>query len=100
MSADGAARCGIVYLAHRSTGHAGPHDEAWTGYWERRRPPGVLGEGSWTSAAEAIAWARARCDTVILRVGVPGVVYSAGDSPPDDEDLPAWPPADAHLYDP
>lgn len=91
---------GTVYLAHRSTGSVGPHDEPWTGYWERQDPPGMLGEGSWWSAAEAVAWARERCDTVIVRVGVPGAVYSAGARQDPREDLPAWPPDDADRFDP
>ncbi len=103
MTIDGSipvSRAGVVYLGHRSAGLVGPSGESWTGYWERQDPPGMLAEGSWQSAVDAVAWARARCDVVIVRVGLPGTLFSAGDRQPQDEELPVWPPNDADRFDP
>jgi hypothetical protein len=90
-------RQGVVYLAHRSV-WTGPHGEPWSGYWERSDPPGVLGEGSWDSADAAVAWGRDRCDVVIVRLGTPPRLFSAGSRQPDGEELPAWPPADLDQF--
>jgi hypothetical protein len=96
------SRGGVVYLTHRSAGHEELADEgmAWIGHWERVDPPGMLGEGVWTSAAEAIAWARERCDAVIIRVDLPGRQYSAGNRQWWDDKLPEWPPEDVDRFDP
>jgi hypothetical protein len=95
-----ARRGGVVYLVHHSAMPAGPHEQPWTGYWEREDPPGMLAEGSWHSAAGAVAWARERCDAVIVRVGLPGELFSAGERQPPGENLPEWPPGDADRFDP
>jgi hypothetical protein len=95
-----AARSGAVYLIHGSAGWQDPNDQPWSGYWERGTPPGVLGEGAWPSAHEAVAWGRDRCDVVIVRLGTPPRVFSAGSHQPDGETLPAWPPPDLDSFNP
>ena len=62
-------------------------------------PPGMLGEGAWRTAAEAIAWGREQCDVVIARLDRPPRDFSAGAAAPRGEDLPPWPPGDADRFD-
>jgi hypothetical protein len=94
-------RGGVVFLVHRSAG-SGPEsdDRAWSGYWERVDPPGMLAEGEWDSAADAIAWGRERTDEIVLRVDLPGRQYFAGPPHADRQGLIAWPPEDADRFDP
>lgn len=73
---------------------------AWSGYWERMDPPGMLDEGEWNSAAAAIAWGRERSDEVVIRIDLPGRQYFAGAPKADREGLPTWPPDDVIRFDP
>jgi cytidine deaminase len=67
----------------------------WTGYWERSsgtggEPAGILEEApTWPDVVDALAWARARTQRVVV-VDADGATYWAGrgDPPPD---LPRWP---------
>ena len=95
----GSAR-GVVYLAHRSSGGGDPRGPAWSGDWERWDPPGVLGEGSWATAGEAIDWARERSAVVIVRVDMPPRLFRGADVDPPGESLAAWPPPDVDRFDP
>ena len=92
-------RSGVVFLVHRSTSGS-DEDPAWSGYWERMDPPGMLAEGVWDSAAAALAWGRARSDEVVIRIDLPGRQYFAGAPQADREGLPAWPPEDVEQFDP
>lgn len=51
------------------------------------------GGPGWPTAELAVAWGRERADVVLIRIGVPGTYYSAGDSEPTDEQLPRWDPS-------
>jgi cytidine deaminase len=91
-------------LAFRGKGTVFVHPDVaggqrvWTGYWERSTgtgddPPGILEEApTWPSAAEAVAWGRARTPRVVV-VDADGTTSWAGvgDGPAD---LPQWPSAE------
>jgi cytidine deaminase len=67
----------------------------WTGYWERSsgtggEPAGILEEApTWPDVVDALAWARARTQRVVV-VDADGVTHWAGrGDPPADQ--PRWP---------
>jgi hypothetical protein len=93
-------RAGVVFLVHCSSGGSAPNGFAWSGYWDAWSPPDLLDEGAWATATEAIAWARARCDVIIVRVDMPPRLFSAGALVPKNESLAEWPPADVDRFDP
>lgn len=86
------SRDGIVYLAEDAFDDVtDPPAPAFYGHWELVDPPTFLEQGpGWASAEEAIAWGRARADIVLIRIGMPGTYYTAGNR--RDESLPEWPP--------
>ena len=56
-------------------------------------PPALIEEGpGWPTADMAIAWGRQRADIVLIRIGVPGTYYSAGDIDPVGDHPLHWPP--------
>jgi cytidine deaminase len=69
----------------------------WTGYWERSsgsgaEPAGILEEAPiWPSAAEAVAWGRARTPRVVV-VAADGETYWAGEGDPPAEIGRRWAP--------
>ena len=88
-SGDG-PRTGIVYITDDATGFQGPRGEPYFGHWEGIEDgrPALLEEAAWWSVEEAVVWARARAEVVVVRLGDPEVVYSAGDQPPTGSALP------------
>jgi hypothetical protein len=49
--------------------------------------------GPWTSADEAVSWARDRAEQVVVTYGYADeTVFSAGSVPYTEESLPQWPP--------
>jgi hypothetical protein len=88
-------RDGIVFIAE-DVGDAPDPGFLFTGHWESLEPPRLLESGpGWASADAAIEWGRARADIVLIRIGMPGRYYSAGQRQPRGEPLPEWPPAGA-----
>jgi hypothetical protein len=88
-----APRDGIVYIAE-DVAEATEPGSRFVGHWEALDPPYLLESGpGWATAEAAIRWGRARADVVLVRLGVPGTYYSAGDRQLLGEPLPEWPPA-------
>jgi hypothetical protein len=88
-------RHGIVYLAEEVPDEgASSLTPRFRGHWESMDPPRLLETGpGWETAGSAIIWGRARAEVVLIRIGMPGTSYSAGDErPPGEEHLPTWPP--------
>lgn len=73
----------------------------WRGHVESYEDPSYNKDGKtgldgdyWASVEDAIAWARARTEIILVRIG--NTHYSAGPLHAEDEDdepLPLWPPA-------
>lgn len=67
----------------------------WDAHWEVNLPAGLVysedGPRGTTDVDAAIAWGQVRARTVLVRAGVSGTYYSAGEADPD-EPLPRWPP--------
>lgn len=91
-------RKGIVYIAEDGDKERLPRSPRFHGHWESVEPPALLESGpGWANVELAIVWGRERADVVLVRLGVPGTYYSAGDRQPQQgEPLPEWPPA-SHL---
>lgn len=88
-------RDGIVYISEEAPDEgASSRTPRFRGHWESVDPPGLLEAGpGWETADSAIAWGRARADVVLIRIGMPGTYYSAGEErPPREEHMPTWPP--------
>ena len=86
------SRDGVVFLAEVvDFDDPDPATPGFYGHWELIDPPTFLERGpGWASAEAAIDWGRSRADIVLIRIGLPGTYYSAGDR--RDESLPEWPP--------
>jgi hypothetical protein len=85
-------RAGVVYIAEIVPDNPDPHGARFRGHWERQDSPRMIEKGpEWPSADLAIAWGRERCDVVLIRIGEPGIYYSAGDIDPLGTPLPRWP---------
>ena len=92
-----AARCDddTVYIGE----NADPDDlMLWTGRFRGYLDRGRRCEAEFDdlSAEDAIAWGRARCAVVLIRLG-DGDYYSAGELNPDPDELPEWPPEGLRL---
>jgi hypothetical protein len=88
------ARHGIVYIAQDAPDLVDHRAPRFIGHWEATDPPRLLEAGPSSSDVEdAIAWGRARAEVILVRIGMPGVYYSAGEAQPArGERLPEWPP--------
>jgi hypothetical protein len=88
-------RHGIVYIAEEAPDEGVPSlAPRFRGHWEALDPPRLIEAGpGWETADSAITWGRSRADVVLIRIGMPGTYYSAGEEPPPrEEPLPIWPP--------
>ncbi|MGH2511562.1 MAG: hypothetical protein ACRDGQ_02620 [Candidatus Limnocylindrales bacterium] len=97
----GSGRRGIVEIVDRLESPIGASPACYAcellprfeGRWRRgpgRDAPFEDGPG-WEKVAAALAWARARADVVIVRIGAHGARFSAGTSEPPGPGLPRWP---------